>query len=226
MSPSRPGQSRRRGARSGKSSAVSASSAPIFRPFFCFRKGSTVFAADSSNSGRLEVIKKGRASIPVPTTILTYLRGNLRPVLPAVADQKFRGRDSFVGSFHHLYQFRVLKKWRDRYGRGPGAGAEPAGSIGRAVPWPWPKEPVSSGGGGGYFLPAPSTKKSAPYDSRRAGLAPGPWKHLALVTHPTSKNYCFAINLFSAPHPSPKTDPAPGPFRSGRRRRGEAPADP
>ena len=33
---------------------------------------------------------------------------------------------------------------------------------------------------GGIF-PAPSTKKSAPYDSKRAGLAPGPWKHLALT---------------------------------------------
>jgi len=34
---------------------------------------------------------------------------------------------------------------------------------------------------GGIF-PAPSTKKSAPYDSKRADLAPGPWKHLALPT--------------------------------------------
>jgi hypothetical protein len=35
---------------------------------------------------------------------------------------------------------------------------------------------------GGIF-PAPSTEKSAPYDSKRAGLAPGPWKHLAPKKH-------------------------------------------
>jgi hypothetical protein len=40
---------------------------------------------------------------------------------------------------------------------------------------------------GGIF-PAPSTEKSAPYDSKRAGLAPGPWKHLALMTLLFSKN--------------------------------------
>ena len=34
---------------------------------------------------------------------------------------------------------------------------------------------------GGIF-PALSTEKSAPYDSKRAGLAPGPWKHLAPKT--------------------------------------------
>ena len=40
---------------------------------------------------------------------------------------------------------------------------------------------------GGIF-PAPSPKKSAPYDSKRAGLAPGPWKHLTLTTLLFSKN--------------------------------------
>ena len=39
---------------------------------------------------------------------------------------------------------------------------------------------------GGIF-PAPSTEKSAPHDSKRAGLAPGPWKHLALTTFLFSK---------------------------------------
>ncbi|MCX5914534.1 MAG: hypothetical protein NTV04_21690, partial [Deltaproteobacteria bacterium] len=32
---------------------------------------------------------------------------------------------------------------------------------------------------GGIF-PAPAPEKSAPYDSKRAGLAPGPWNHLDL----------------------------------------------
>jgi hypothetical protein len=40
---------------------------------------------------------------------------------------------------------------------------------------------------GGIF-PALSTEKSAPYDSKRAGLAPGPWNPLALVEHLSSKN--------------------------------------
>jgi hypothetical protein len=40
---------------------------------------------------------------------------------------------------------------------------------------------------GGIF-PAPSTEKSAPYDSKRAGLAPGPWNPLAQETNLSSKN--------------------------------------
>jgi hypothetical protein len=40
---------------------------------------------------------------------------------------------------------------------------------------------------GGIF-PAPSTEKSAPYDSKRAGLAPGPWNPLALVIDLSSKS--------------------------------------
>jgi|GEM_PF-2076201 len=39
----------------------------------------------------------------------------------------------------------------------------------------------------GSIFPAPSTEKSVPYDSKRAGLAPGPWNPLALVTHFFSK---------------------------------------
>jgi len=31
-------------------------------------------------------------------------------------------------------------------------------------------------------LPAPYAEKSAPYDSKRSGLAPGPWNPLALTT--------------------------------------------
>ena len=40
----------------------------------------------------------------------------------------------------------------------------------------------------GSIFPAPSTKKSAPHDSKRARLAPGPWNHLALTTLLFSKN--------------------------------------
>ncbi len=34
----------------------------------------------------------------------------------------------------------------------------------------------SSAGGGGDFLPASSTKKTAPYGAKRSALAPGPWQ--------------------------------------------------
>ena len=40
----------------------------------------------------------------------------------------------------------------------------------------------------GRIFPAPSTEKSAPYDSKRSGLVPGPWNPLALETHLSSKN--------------------------------------
>ncbi len=36
--------------------------------------------------------------------------------------------------------------------------------------------PLSSAGGGGVFLPASSTEKSAPHAAKRSGLAPGPWQ--------------------------------------------------
>jgi len=52
---------------------------------------------------RLEVIKKGRAPIPMPAAFFTYLRGNLRPILSAMADQEFRDRDSLAGSFSQGY---------------------------------------------------------------------------------------------------------------------------
>ena len=53
-----------------------------------------------------------------------------------------------------MYQFRVLKDWRDRLCWGPGARTERAGSIGWAAPWPRKSKLVSAGGGGGY-LPRP-----------------------------------------------------------------------
>jgi len=40
---------------------------------------------------------------------------------------------------------------------------------------------------GGIF-PARSTEKSAPYDSKRAGLAPGPWNPLAPASQLSSKS--------------------------------------
>jgi hypothetical protein len=55
---------------------------------------------------------------------------------------------------NYSYHFRVLKIWGDRLGWGPGAGAERAGSIGRASSWLRGQELVSAGGGGGY-LPRP-----------------------------------------------------------------------
>ena len=50
------------------------------------------------------------------------------------------------------------------------------------------QSPVPTEEAGGIF-PAPSTEKSAPYDSKRAGLAPGPWNPLALVIPLSSKSY-------------------------------------
>jgi hypothetical protein len=40
---------------------------------------------------------------------------------------------------------------------------------------------------GGIFS-APAPKKPAPHDSKRADLAPRPWKLLALMTNLSSKN--------------------------------------
>jgi len=48
---------------------------------------------------------------------------------------------------------------------------------------------------GGIF-PALSTEKSAPHDSKRAGLAPGLWNHLALTTFLFSKGKVLQIFLF------------------------------
>jgi len=45
----------------------------------------------------------------------------------------------------------------------------------------------------GGICPAPSTKKSAPYDSKRAVLAPGPWKHLAVTTLLFKELKCYQI---------------------------------
>jgi len=63
--------------------------------------------------------------------------------------------------------------------RGPERNAPEASvgqPLGHADPRLFPPEEAGS------IFPAPSTKKSAPYDSKRAELAPGPWKHLALMT--------------------------------------------
>ena len=65
---------------------------------------------------------------------------------------------------------------------------------------------VSSERDEGIF-PAPSTEKSAPYDSKRAGLAPGPRNHLAPVDKPFFKERkCYesaicAENRGSVPAP-------------------------
>jgi len=53
---------------------------------------------------------------------------------------------------------------------------------------PEDQSPVAPEEAGGIF-PAPSTEKSAPYDSKRAGLAPGPWNPLALVIPLSSRSY-------------------------------------
>ena len=85
------------------------------------------------------------------------------------------------------YQFGVLKKGvaASVGARGPGRNA-PEASVGFPLA-PEDKSSFPPEEAGGIF-PAPSTEKSAPYDSKRAGLAPGPWNPLALVTHLSSKN--------------------------------------
>ncbi len=85
------------------------------------------------------------------------------------------------------YQFRVLKKGGNTsvWARGPGRNA-PEASVGfPLVPEDKSSFPPEEAGG---IFPAPSTEKSAPYDSKRAGLAPGPWNPLAPPTHLSSKN--------------------------------------
>jgi|GEM_PF-2563320 len=80
-----------------------------------------------------------------------------------------------------MYQFSGLKKRVTALveARGPGRNA-PEASVGLTLGhenhsvFP-PKE------AGGAF-PAPSTEKSAPYDSKRAAQASGPWNPLALMT--------------------------------------------
>jgi hypothetical protein len=47
---------------------------------------------------------------------------------------------------------------------------------------------------GSIFL-ALSTKKSAPYDSKRTGLTPGPRKHLALTTFFFKELKCYGISI-------------------------------
>ena len=114
-------------------------------------------------------------SMPRSQSILSNGAGLKRNPAPSRTD------GLFYETIKYSYQFGVLKKWCNRLCWGPGARTERAGSIGRVSSWPRRQKLVSSGGGGGIF-PAPSPKKSAPYDSKRAGLAPGPWKHLTLTT--------------------------------------------
>jgi hypothetical protein len=51
----------------------------------------------------LEVIKKRRTSVSMPTPFFAYLRGNLGPIFPAVADQELRGRNPLAGFFFQGY---------------------------------------------------------------------------------------------------------------------------
>ncbi|MDH4265458.1 MAG: hypothetical protein OEW45_07445 [Deltaproteobacteria bacterium] len=65
------------------------------------------------------------------------------------------------------------------------ARAERAGIIGRVPAELRRPHRVSAEGGGGFF-PAPSTEKSAPYDSKRSVVATGP-----------SMGWAFTLPLFS-----------------------------
>src|SRR3972149_1039164 len=80
-----------------------------------------------------------------------------------------------------------LKKWGDRlgWGRGPERNAREA-SVG-FPPGHKDKRLSPSEEAGGIF-PALSPEKSAPYDSKRAGLAPGSWKPLAPASQLSSKS--------------------------------------
>jgi hypothetical protein len=71
------------------------------------------------------------------------------------------------------------------WARGPGRNA-PEASVG--MPLISEDQSLFPPEEAGGIFPAPSTEKSAPYDSKRAGLAPGSWKHLALTTLLFSKN--------------------------------------
>jgi hypothetical protein len=71
------------------------------------------------------------------------------------------------------------------FGPGGQAGTRRKHRLGSLVSEEKSSFPPEEAGG---ISPAPSTEKSAPYDSKRAGLPPGPWNHLALLTHLSSKN--------------------------------------
>ena len=89
-----------------------------------------------------------------------------------------------------------------------GLGVRPvrAGSIGR--------EPLGSCKYTGFppkkagsFMPAPSTKKPVPHNSKRIGLAPRPWERCAspldfppakLVTHPSLNGYPTTLDFSDA----------------------------
>jgi len=124
-----------------------------------------------------------RAAIPAPN----------RSVLPKtmVQGEGGQGLSSAVGHRQKQefpYPFRVLEKWREGLSLGPGARPERAGSIGWVAPYLRDQSSFPPKEAGGIF-PAPSTEKSAPYDSNPAfGGTPGPWNPLALETHLSSKN--------------------------------------
>ncbi|MBM4331950.1 MAG: hypothetical protein FJ117_12155 [Deltaproteobacteria bacterium] len=63
---------------------------------------------------------------------------------------------------------------------------ERAGSIGRFPLGHEEPRSIPPEEAGGVF-PAPSAKKSAPYDSKRAAQAPGPWILSDLTPHLFSK---------------------------------------
>jgi hypothetical protein len=91
------------------------------------------------------------------------------------------------GIFHYLYQFGGLKKWLTTFveARGSGRIAPEASAgfpLGHEEPRSFPPEEA-----GGVF-PAPPAKKSAPYDSKRAAQAPGPWISSAFRLHLFSKS--------------------------------------
>ena len=82
------------------------------------------------------------------------IMGSLREPLPDFFRRPNNTRDKAPSrQFAFLYQFRVLKKWRERLCLGPGARPERAGSIGWVAPYPRGSKLVSSGGGGGVFSP-------------------------------------------------------------------------
>ena len=90
-----------------------------------------------------------------------------------------------------LIRFHInpsVKKWRDRTLLGPGGRRRNAPEASAGRPCDSGDRSFACSGDGGGIVPAPSTKKSAPHDSKRAALAPGPWKHLALTPFLFSRN--------------------------------------
>ena len=74
---------------------------------------------------------------------------------------------------------------------GPGAIPVRAGSIGRGSPVQAEPSELPRWKAGGA-IPAPSMKKSAPYDSKRTGMASGPWAPWAFTPN---------LSFFDLAHP-------------------------